>query len=457
MQPMEKNVEKQLVVRTFEPDMNALKQTAKQLAHMQDTSLNLYGQAGEVLIVVTARAYAQAAATELTENVAEQFELALGPAAYGRGKGSLAYFTAGELIQSESTIAAADPATGALLAEEFSHTKRGPSVFDFGDGSYNDSRVVAKIKNAVYKYAEEGNAPQIAAARAAAAARFAHADFGVASVGMGTGAEVVYLAVAHRGYVYIKRIKNGEGAGKVVALSALDMVRRLAQKQPVDRARMFKANSDFDWNAPLKKRRSSKYAAPIAVLAVLLVALAVACWYFFTHFSLGGGNGAGGALPVSGSTSISTSASSGEPASVPGTDASVSQPAGDGGSGTPDAGGASSTPQSSGNTGVVHPFGGWQKSACGALERRMARAGKSTWKVAHGSHAARGQANIPKPCRRPRKNRACQQAESRLPHTTETAWRRAFYRLAGKRLRACQHIVISRLFRRVPTRRQQRL
>ena len=247
--------------------------------------------------------------------------------------------------------------TGALLAEEFSHTKRGPSVFDFGDGSYNDSRVVAKIKNAVYKYAEEGNAPQIAAARAAAAARFAHADFGVASVGMGTGAEVVYLAVAHRGYVYIKRIKNGEGAGKVVALSALDMVRRLAQKQPVDRARMFKANSDFDWNAPLKKRRSSKYAAPIAVLAVLLVALAVACWYFFTHFSLGGGNGAGGALPVSGSTSISTSASSGEPASVPGTDASVSQPAGDGGSGTPDAGGASSTPQSSGNTGVVHPFG----------------------------------------------------------------------------------------------------
>ena len=253
MQPMEKNVEKQLVVRTFEPDMNALKQTAKQLAHMQDTSLNLYGQAGEVLIVVTARAYAQAAATELTENVAEQFELALGPAAYGRGKGSLAYFTAGELIQSESTISAADPATGALLAEEFSHTKRGPSVFDFGDGSYNDSRVVAKIKNAVYKYAEEGNAPQIAAARAAAAARFAHADFGVASVGMGTGAEVVYLAVAHRGYVYIKRIKNGEGAGKVVALSALDMVRRLAQKQPVDRARMFKANSDFDWNAPLKQ------------------------------------------------------------------------------------------------------------------------------------------------------------------------------------------------------------
>ena len=232
-------------------------------------------------------------------------------------------------------------------------------MFDFGDGSYNDSRVVAKIKNAVYKYAEEGNAPQTAAARAAAAVKFAHADFGVASVGMGTGAEVIYLAVAHRGYVYIKRIQNGEGAGKAVALSALDMVRRLAQKQPVGKARMFKANSDFDWNAPLKKRSASKYAAPIAVLAVLLVALGVACWYFFTHFSLGGTKDAGGVLPVSGSTSVSEPAS----APVPGADASASQSAADGGSGATDAngaaapaGGASSTAQS-GNTGVVHPFG----------------------------------------------------------------------------------------------------
>ena len=114
------------------------------------------------------------------------------------------------------------------------------------------------------------------------------------------------------------------------------------------------AGADGDPNAA---RTRSSLAAQGIVLAVLLVALAVACWYFFTHFSLGGGNGAGGALPVSGSTSVSAGASTREPASAPGTDASVSQPAGDGGSGTPDAGGASSTPQSSGNTGVVHPFG----------------------------------------------------------------------------------------------------
>ena len=62
---------------------------------MQDVALNLFGQAGEVLIVITARAHAPAAATELTERIAERFEMALGDAAYGRGKGSVAYFCGG--------------------------------------------------------------------------------------------------------------------------------------------------------------------------------------------------------------------------------------------------------------------------------------------------------------------------------------------------------------------------
>ena len=64
---MDKNVEKPLIVRTFEPDMAVLKQVAKQMNGMQDVALNLFGQAGEVLIVITARAHAPAAATELTE------------------------------------------------------------------------------------------------------------------------------------------------------------------------------------------------------------------------------------------------------------------------------------------------------------------------------------------------------------------------------------------------------
>ena len=66
----------------------------------------------------------------------------LGDSVYGRGKGSLAYFTAGEMIENETSVVASDSATGALLSEEFSHTKRGNSVFDFGDVSYNDSRVM---------------------------------------------------------------------------------------------------------------------------------------------------------------------------------------------------------------------------------------------------------------------------------------------------------------------------
>lgn len=360
---MEKNVEKQLIVRTYEPDMNQLKQTARQLARMQDVSLNLYGNAGEVLIAVTARAYAHAAATELTESVAEQFELALGPAVYGRGKGSLAYFTAGELIQNESNIAAADHATGILLSEEFSHTKRGSAVYDFGEESYHNVRVEGKIQNAVYKYADEGDAAQTVAARAAAAAKYGHADYGVAVAGVGSG-ETVWAAVAHRGYVYLRRFQDQENIGKTVALAVLDTVRRLEKKQPVERARAFKANSDFDWNQPVKKRQGNPYLAPILVLALLLAALGVACWYFFTHFSLGGQ--AGSALPVGDDTSVSTPAPA-QPAppvqSVTppdaGTPADSTPPDGAQDGASSDAGApADSTPGAGTQSGgIVHPFG----------------------------------------------------------------------------------------------------
>ena len=364
-QSMEKNVEKQMIIRAFEPNLDQLKQTARQLAHMQDVSLNLYGQAGEVLIVVTARAFAQAAATELTESVAEQFELSLGESVYGRGKGSLAYITAGELIEHEANIAAADAQTGALLAEEFSHTKRGPSVFDFGEGSYQDGRYLNKIQDAEERYADEGDPVQTVAARAVAAAKYGHADFGTAMLGLGSG-ELVYIAVAHRGYVYLRRFQDGETAGKIAALRMLDLVRRLMKKQPVDSARMFKANSDLVWDEPIKKKRNNPYLAPILVLAVLLAALACACWYFFTHYSLGGEQG--DALPADNSTSISAPAPD-VPAPAPADPQpadGAGEPAADGAAqpedGTqPDDAQPDDTQPAGGDTqtdgDVVHPFG----------------------------------------------------------------------------------------------------
>lgn len=358
-QSMEKNVEKQLIIRVFEPNLEKLKQTARQLAHMQDISLNLYGQAGEVLIVVTARAYAQAAATELTESVAEQFELALGPTVYGRGKGSLAYFTAGELIEHEANIAAADADTGALLAEEFSHTKRGPAVFDFGETTYRDERFLRKVQDAEERYADEDDLAQTVAARAAAAAKYGHTDFGTAVVGLGSG-EYVYLAVAHQKYVYLRRLRDGETAAKSAALMLLELIRRLMKKLPVGSARMFKANSDFLWDEPIKKGASSPYLVPIVILTVLIVALVVACWYFWKNFSSGGAD-AGSALPVN---SMSQAVSAAPEAQTPDAAPSVpaeSTPAADStlvAGSTPAADStpaASSTGRTDGN--VVHPFG----------------------------------------------------------------------------------------------------
>ena len=303
---MEKNVEKQLILRTFEPDMSQLKAMAKQLMSMPNITLNLYGQAGEVLIVITAKAIASAAATELTETIADRFEQVLGESVYGRGKGGLAYFAAGELIENEASIVASDSATGALLAEEFSHTKRGNTVFDFGDVSYNDSRVMGKIKTTAARNYEKGNLYQMAAARAAAAAKCSRSEFGVSITG-GNGGQPLYLAVFYKGYVYMRSFKAASDAGKHAALAALDIVRRLAAKIPVENARVFKANTDFDWDEPLSRKSSHKSAGPIVVLIILLAALAGTCWYFFTHFSLGSADG--DALAVGNSSSVSESVS----------------------------------------------------------------------------------------------------------------------------------------------------
>ena len=71
MQSLEKHVEKQIIVRMFEPDMNVLKQAARQISAMPDTALNLYGQGGEVLLVAKVRAIAEATATQMAENIAD--------------------------------------------------------------------------------------------------------------------------------------------------------------------------------------------------------------------------------------------------------------------------------------------------------------------------------------------------------------------------------------------------
>ena len=147
MEQNAKTVQKQVIVRLYQPDMDALKGAARQAGLQRDVQLKLYGQAGEVLVVIRAQAYAQAAATELTEMAAEQIEQAVGASAYARGKGSLAYVTAGEMIENECVIAAANPETGALMGEEFAATKRGAKVFDFGESSYNNTRTLHKIED----------------------------------------------------------------------------------------------------------------------------------------------------------------------------------------------------------------------------------------------------------------------------------------------------------------------
>ncbi|MEG1639968.1 MAG: hypothetical protein RR284_03480 [Ruthenibacterium sp.] len=358
MDPIAKNVEKQVIVRFFQPDMQLLKTTAKHLAAtMPDAKLGLYGQAGEVLVVITAHAYAPAAATELTESAAEQFEQAAGAAAYGRGKGSLAYVTAGEMIESETVVAAADEATGALLETEFAATKRGTKVFDFGADSYTNPKISAKIDAAATFDPDDEETPlQNAADRAAAAAKCTRSDFGAAISGLEGGTEV-YAAVAYKGTVYISQIPAGKDAGKQAALSVLDIIRRLLSKEDLPNSKSFRAGNEIDWNMPQKAKTAHKNLVPIVILIVLLLALCGACWYLASHFFFG--KDKGDAVPASTSASVTQSVPAQSDAAVtpPPEGAPVSTPAS-----APAPAPAESAPATQGTTapvnegGVVHPF-----------------------------------------------------------------------------------------------------
>ncbi|NLS84220.1 MAG: hypothetical protein GXZ14_01200 [Ruminococcaceae bacterium] len=398
----EKNVTKQVIVRFFAPDMHKLKVTAKQLSVTSpDLKLGLYGQADEILVVLNAQSYAEAAAMQLTESGAQMFEDAMGDYSYGRGKGGLAYVTAGELMEARAYIAAGDEETGALLETEVKATKRGDKVFDFGDDSYLNDKVASKIeKAAIFDPNEATPAYQAAADWATAAAKCTKSEFGAAIKGFGE--EKLYAAIAHGKFVYVREIPASKDAEKCAALTLLDMTRRLLIGAGVPYAQSCKAGQELEWEGapaaavqtrapqakamqsqakaskksvaysanddeddyvqkPKKKKKPSSSAGvsnkivPIIVLVVLLVALVFAGYYLLNTFFFNktgsdkdASTSSSSAVSMAQSVADSTTPQDGAapadstPISADGAAASI----------TTDA-----PAEAASNTGVVHPFG----------------------------------------------------------------------------------------------------
>ena len=286
MEQNAKTVQKQVIVRMYQPDMEILKAAVKQCKLQRDVQFKLYGQAGEVLIVIRAQAYAQAAATELSEIAAEQIEQAVGASAYARGKGSLAYVTAGELIENECILAAANAETGALIGEELAATKRGAKVFDFGESTYLSARTARRIADYAGDVDEESPL-QFACDSAAAAAKYGKAEFGCAVAGLDSD-KAVWAAVCYKSKVWVRKIRPGEEAGKTAALTIFDMIRLILQRKQIPYAKQFSAGREAVWSEG-KKAGARSGGAGKAVLAVLLILIAAAAvgvgvWYALTNF-----------------------------------------------------------------------------------------------------------------------------------------------------------------------------
>lgn len=333
MEQNAKTVQKQVIVRMYQPDMDALKAAAKSMRLQRDVQMKLYGQAGEVLAVIRSQAYAPAAATELSETAAEQIEQAVGASAYARGKGSLAYVTAGELIENECILAAANAETGALLGEELAATKRGAKVFDFGESSYNHPRASRRIED----YAgdpDEETPLQMACDLAVAAAKYGKAEFGCAITGLDSD-KAVWAAVCHKSTVWVRKIRPGEEAGKTAALTILDIIRLVLQRQAVPYAKQFRAGSETVWSEGKTGGKPGGGAGKIALITLSIVLIAAAIgigvWLVLDNFVFRDDAAAGNSLPQSTSQSLvqSVPQSSSVPDSTPASVPQAEMPAGD--------------------------------------------------------------------------------------------------------------------------------
>ncbi|MEG0769698.1 MAG: hypothetical protein RSG59_07210 [Ruthenibacterium sp.] len=380
-QQPQQGVEKQLIVRMFQPDMQLLKVTAKQISATASIKLGLYGQSGEVLVVIAARARTAMAATELTENAAGQFEAAMGDSVYGRGKAPIGAVVVAEMEQDETTLVAADDATGLLLETELQPIKNADKVFDFGQNSFRNARMADKIADAALMDDEESDDPiQLSADRSFAARKCTKSDFGVCIVDV-EGGKMVCSAVTYGKMVYVRCIRPAPDAGKAAAMTALDMIRRLTLGMPIPYARAFKAGQEIDWNEPMqqKGRKSSSgksggsksssgksgtgkkksLAVPIVLLVLVAIALCGAIWYVVNTFIIKDE----GSLPAAGSTGSSAVSMPAGDTSVPGDAAApgsdTGAPASD--AAAPDAPAVVSSPAApaaGAGTGepVVHPF-----------------------------------------------------------------------------------------------------
>lgn len=268
------NVERQVVLRSFMPDINTLKSTAKRISAVPGAQLNLYAKAGEVLVVITSSTHTTAAASELCEGAARRFEADLGDAVYARGKVTLAQTAVLALARKNRLVCAADAATGELLGEQMLTAKNVDAVYDFGHDSYDSEMLGSRLARRVYEAQSGANLADAANAMAVAAQKCTKTDYGVAFTGL-DGEKGVVVAVAAKYCVYIARVAAGEDAGKQAALMALDIMRRDMLKLDQPQARMFAKNKPVIWNHPMKNRSR----LPLLITILVLLAVVAGLWW----------------------------------------------------------------------------------------------------------------------------------------------------------------------------------
>ncbi len=268
--------QKEVVLRIYGAELQALKQVLQQVSALPGLSVSLFGKDNEYLVRLLVTSGGEAASNQLCESAAQMIEDALGEDVYGRGDHTLAHYAAAALLIKSATLATVSPELGELLATEFSTTKRGERVFDFGAKTYQVHGNFAPKAKTIQQFG--ASSIQAATELAFAAMKKGRAKYGAAlSQPDGTGRRWAVVTEKNRAFV---RQLPPDASGHAAALAILDLVRRILAKGDIPQGDACYRKGHVNPAKPLKNPRGRGKLLAICAVCVLLLLTGAACLYF---------------------------------------------------------------------------------------------------------------------------------------------------------------------------------
>ena len=268
---------------------SALEVAIKDLLYKDNPTAACYAKTGEVEVRITARGRTAEEAERLANRHADEIKRRVGSFVYSDKENSLAETVVEKLRIYKKHIALAESCTGGLMAAELTAISGASEVFEFGISSYADwvkKRDLDVDRMIISKYTAISS--ETAAEMAKGAFHEGRADIGVGITGQAGPTRgnhpdkeigLVYIAVADNDRVIVKEFHFGDRRDRqyirtLAVKNALDMVRRIVDKLPIEDAYSFKHKEVADIARVQKRNQPNGNTGKTLLMLIAILASA---------------------------------------------------------------------------------------------------------------------------------------------------------------------------------------